>query len=284
MILVTGAAGNVGRRVVDDLAAAGLSVRALVRSAGAADRAAFPASVEVVVADLGEASSLEDALRGVEAVFLVWALGDATLAPAAVAALARRTRRVVYLSTAAIRDDLERQEHPLSAMHVAVERAIEDSGMGWTILRATKFATNTLAWAPRIREAGVVPLTYPSARRSPIHQRDIAAVASRALIEPTVVGERLVLSGPDLLTEFEQVHLIGEAIGRPVGWTDTPPDAARREMLAEGVAPELVDAALAFWARLVTHPEPVTDAVERLTGRRAATFHEWATEHADRFR
>jgi hypothetical protein len=54
--------------------------------------------------------------------------------------------------------------------------------------------------------------------------------------------------------------------------------------LEAGASPGRAHAALAYWAKLVVQPEPVTHAVEGLTGAPARTFREWATDHADDFR
>src|SRR5438270_37920 len=78
LVLVTGATGRVGRLVVDKLLRTGASVRALTRRP---ELAALPAGVEVVVGDLTVPASLDAALEGAEAVFLVWTAAPAT-APA----------------------------------------------------------------------------------------------------------------------------------------------------------------------------------------------------------
>ena len=84
---MTGATGRVGRLVVDELLRAGTSVRALTRRP---EHAALPAGVEVVAGDLTVPASLDPALEGAGAVFLVWTAAPAT-APAVVARLAAHT-------------------------------------------------------------------------------------------------------------------------------------------------------------------------------------------------
>ena len=276
MILVTGATGNVGREVVSQLVTAGVATRGMTHRPDSAD---LPIGVERVRGDLAVPESLATALDGVHAVFLVWPLGDAEGAQPAIEAIARHAPRIVYLSTAAVRDDLERQTHPLSAMHARIETLIARAGVEWTVLRASKFATNTRGWAPQIRASGVVELPYAAAARSPIHERDIAAAALRTLTGDGHAGAIYVLTGPASLTECEQVRIIGEALGRTLQCREIAPEVARQEMLAEGSSPELADAALAYWARLVTEGEPVTSTVQELTGTPARTFREWAIEH-----
>ncbi len=94
-VLVVGAAGLVGRAVVAELLRLARPVRALVRRP---PPTAFPPGVEVVVGNLTEPDPLTPALAGVEAVFLVWAAGPATVS-AVVARLARSVSRVVFLSS-----------------------------------------------------------------------------------------------------------------------------------------------------------------------------------------
>lgn len=268
--LVTGATGNVGRHVTLQLMRTeGVRVRALTRRP---DVARLPAGIEVVRGDLTVPETLEAGLRGVDAVFLLWPLLTSEGAPAVLEALARHARRVVYLSA------------PGGSFHAELERLIERSGLEWTFLRPTGFATNTLMWAPQIRSAGIVRWPYGEARRSLIHEQDIAAVAVRALIDEPHAGQRYLLSGPETLTQIEQAHAIGRAIGRPVQYQEISRDTARRELLAAWGNAALVDAALDGWSQMVTHPEPVTRTVEQITGSPARPFRDWARDHAEDFR
>ncbi|HEY1818927.1 MAG TPA: nuclear transport factor 2 family protein, partial [Trebonia sp.] len=159
-----------------------------------------------------------------------------------------------------------------------------ESGAQWTFLRPTGFAANTLMWADQIRDQGVVRWPYGAAARSLIHERDIAAVAVRALTEGGHVGQRYLLTGPEALTQAEQVRVIGEAAGRPVRWQELAPGEARAQLLAAWGDPGFVDSALTTWADLVTQPEPVTRTVAEITGAPARTFREWAGDHASEFR
>jgi uncharacterized protein YbjT (DUF2867 family) len=282
-ILVTGAAGKVGREVIAQLLSAGARVRALVRNPEAAS---LPREVEVVRGDLAVPATLEESLDGAESVFLVWPFLTADLAPAVldVVMLSKHVRRVVYLSSLWVRDDVERQLDPIIQFHADLERLIERSGLEWTFLRPSGFARNALGWAPQIRAEGVVRGPYGAAARSPIHERDVAAVAARALAGNGHGGRKLILTGPEVLTHIEQMRAIGEAIGRRLRWEEIPPQSARTQMLSEGWPLPLVDAVLSGWARLVTEPESVTSTVEDITGAPARPFREWARDHAADFR
>lgn len=280
-ILVTGATGNVGRNVVTELLATGANVRALTRDPTSAS---LPAGVEVTCGDLAAPDTLEPALDGVDAVFLVWPLGTAEAAQPVLDAIERHARRIVYLSAMGVRRDRERQTDPITQFHADIERLIERSSLEWTFLRAGGFATNTLQWAPQIRGDGVVRWPFANATRSLVHERDLAAVGARALLEDGHAGKRHVLTGPEALTQAEQARSIGEGIGRPVRFEEVPPQDAREWMRAAGWSESLVEPVLEAWGGLVANPEPVTTTVQDITGTPARTLREWAADHAADFR
>ncbi len=282
--LVAGATGKVGRHVVSGLLGTGAAVRALARNPGSAGtRAALPTGVEVVRGDLSIPDTLDACLYGVDAVFLVWPFLTAEAAPAVLDVVRKHAHRIVYLSSMGVRDDHGQKTDPI-AFHADIERLIERSGLDWTFLRPGGFAANTLMWAPQIRADGVVRWPYRAAARSLIHERDIAAVAVRALTGDGHGGAKYLLTGPQVLTQAEQVRTIGEVIGRPSRFEEMSPEAARQQLLTAWGDPSFVDSALDTWAGFVTEPELVTRTVEEITGTPARTFREWTADHADDFR
>jgi len=269
MTFVIGATGKVGRHVVAGLLDRGAAVQALARDP---DAAKLQQGVEVVRGDLSEPEGLAEHLDAAEAVFLVWPFFSADGADEIVDMLASRARRIVYLSAEAA------GKRP-DSFWARVERAIERSAADWTFLRPTGFAANTLMWADQIRETGVVRWPYGDAARSLIDERDIAAVAVRALTEDGHGGARYVLTGPEALTQVDQVRAIGAALGRIVRW-----DELSREEAERSLAGRVPDTALDTWASFVRTPEVVTSTVEEVTGEPARTFAEWARDHVDDFR
>jgi hypothetical protein len=139
-------------------------------------------------------------------------------------------------------------------------------------------------WAEQIRAEGVVRWPYGDATRSLIHERDVAAVAGRVLTEDGHSGATYVLTGPEAVTQAEQVRMIGDAIGRHVRWEELSREAARDQLLAAWGNPTFVEGALNHWASIVTQPEPVTTTVHDITGVPARTFRQWAIDHAGDFR
>lgn len=279
-ILVTGATGNVGRNVVSLLSARGAYVRALTRNP---DRAGLPDSVEVVRGDLADASTLGTSLEGVDSVFLMVRAFSIQIVPI-VELLKKHARRIVFFSSAAIQDELPVQTNPIGKVHLEIEEAIRNTGLEWTFLRPGAFAANALTWwAPQLRAGDVVRWPYGAAAWAPIHERDIAAVAVRALTEDGHAGKKYSLTGGELLTQVEQLQTIGEAISRTLRYEELTPDAARQEMSAF-VPPFVVDRLLDLWAGMVQNPAPVKPTVEEVTGAPPATFRQWALDHARDFR
>jgi len=277
-ILITGATDNVGRHVVAQLLRAGARVRALTRNP---DSAGLPGGVDIVRGDLSIPETLDRCLNEVEAVFLIWPFFTAEGAKAILDVVAKHCRRIVFLSALTVSDDSEQQTNAI--FHADIERLIEQSGIEWTFLRCSGFATNTLWWVTQIRANGVVQGPYGSAARSLIHERDIASVGMHALTGDGHEGKKYVLTGPESLTQIEQVQIIGETIGRRLHWEEIPAEVARRQMLTSMPA-SFAEGALNYWAKLVTEPEPVTRTVEEVTGLSARPFREWAIDHANDFR
>jgi uncharacterized protein YbjT (DUF2867 family) len=278
-ILVIGGTGTVGGQVLSQLPATGVRVRALARNPGAAR---VPSHVEVVGGDLTRPETLDACLRGIDVVFLVWTAPPATVAPA-FERITRHARRIVFLTSPhKTPHPLFQQPNPLRGLYAEMERLIETAGCEWTFLRPGMFAANALGWwAPQVRAGDVVRWPHLAAPTAPIHERDIAAVAVRALCEDGHGGAEYVLTGPESLSQREQVATIGRAIGRSLQIEDISPDEARRELQ---MPPVVVNMLLDAWAAALGQPAFVTSTVAEITGKPARTFLEWATDNAVAFR
>ncbi|MGA2147712.1 MAG: NAD(P)H-binding protein [Bryobacteraceae bacterium] len=282
-VLVIGATGNVGRHVASQLAATRANVRALVRKP---DAARLPAQIEVVRGDLTVPETLDASLDGADALFLVWTAPSAAVGPA-LERIVEHTRRIVFLSAPLkTAHPFFRQPNPAREMAEQIERVIENSRVEWTFLRPGMFAANALRWwVPQIRAGDVVRWPYLSAPTAPIDERDIAAVAVRALCEDGHAGAEYVLTGPESLSQFEQLSTIGRAIHRTLRIEEMSPDEARREQLnVRGFSAPVVNMLLDAWAAAIGQPAFVTSTFAEITGSRPRTFLEWATDHASEFR
>jgi uncharacterized protein YbjT (DUF2867 family) len=280
-VLVTGATGRVGRALVAELMTAGVPVRALTRRPATAG---LPAGVELVAGDLTLPESLDPALQGVTSVFLVWTAPPATV-PAVLERLAAYTRRVVFLSSPhQTAHPFFQQPNPMARFHADVERQIAGAGLAWTFLRPGMFSSNAVFWwGGAIRDGEVVRWPYGAAETAPIDERDIAAVAARALTEERHAGGDYVLTGPESLSQAEQVRAIGSGLGREIRFEELSPEEFRRETAGRWPGP-VVDMLLAAWGATIGHPAFVTSTVADIVGSAPRTFRQWAADHADAFR
>ncbi|MEJ2852177.1 MULTISPECIES: NAD(P)H-binding protein [unclassified Saccharothrix] len=267
-VLVAGATGTVGRHLLDALPG---PVHALTRRP---DRTDLPAHVRPVA---------EPDLDGVTAVFVH---------PRAVADpfdLVRRAKeagvaKVVALSAANVDDPPDQQPSRFRGdRNKEAEDAVVGSGLPWVSLRASSFASNTAtAWAAQIRAGDTVRGPYAEFAEALLHERDLAEVAALALTTDRLDGRRVHLTGPHSHTHRELVALIGHALGRPLTYAETPPDAAADHLLRAGLPEPFVTALMARYAR-GTGPAQVTDEVTRALGR-ARTYRDWLTDHLHLFR
>lgn len=236
--------------------------------------------MNVVRGDLSDPASLEQPLRDVGAVFLVWPFMASTGADDVLGVIKRHARRVVYLSAYGVRPETERQINPIHQFHAELERAVQCSGLDWVFLHPASLASHNLSWAPQIRE-GAVREAFGARVRALIHEADIAAVVVHALTHDDLLGTRPVLTGPEALTTAEQVVALGDALGMPVRFEEISPQTVREEALAAGWPPDLV---AALFGNDSFEPQRTTTTVEDITGRPPRSIREWARDHADDFR
>jgi len=285
IILVTGATGNVGRNVVDQLVGRGASVRALVRNPAKAN---FSADVELVQGDLLDVDSLRSAFQGVSTLFLLNAVVPDEFTQALVALnLAREAgvQHVVYLSV--IHSDVYLNV-PHFAGKFGVERMIEALGFSATILRPAYFIDDDATITDVVRNYGVYPMPIGSKGLAMIDVRDIGEIAAIELLRRDGAAgplplERINLVGPDTPTSADIAAIWTDVLQRPVayGGDDT---AAFEQNLRQFMPPWMAyDMRLMAERFLVDGMVPETGDVERLTallGRPLRSYRDFATRVA----
>jgi uncharacterized protein YbjT (DUF2867 family) len=276
MILVAGAAGNIGSEVVHALLAGGHQVRGLTR---ATPDGRVPAGAEQVVGDLNDRATLQPAFDGIEAAFLMSGYPDV---PGVLADMRTAgVQRVVLLSTGAVvGGDLDNE---IVRFNVVSEAAVRDSGLAWTVLRPSGFMSNTLQWITQLRAGDVVREPFADVAIAAIDPRDIAAVAALALTAEGHDRCSYRLTGPRSLLPADRARILGEVLGRTITVLAEGDDAARTRMSA-AMPESLVDAFFQFFRRGGYDDSRVDDTAPRLLGRPRHTFHDWASAHADSFR
>jgi uncharacterized protein YbjT (DUF2867 family) len=283
MIVVTGATGRIGTELVRLLSEEGISVRAVTRDTG---RARPLPNVEWVEGDLRNASSLRDLFRGADRLFLLTSNSENMrfLQENAIeAARAGGVEGVVKLSALGASDH---SKSPIGRAHHDVEKALQGSGMAWTILRPHVFMQNLLDVAPRIARDGNIRSASGDGKIPFIDTRDIAAVAEVALTGRGHEAKKYVLTGPEALSYGDVARIISEVIGRTIEYVAESPEEARERLFKEGAPPWLIEGylALAAYQRAGGATAMVSPTVSQILGRPARSFAEFVRDHAATFR
>lgn len=283
MILVTGASGNVGKTVLQEVAKSGAKHRAMYRSAAEAAKA--PAATETVIADFAKPETLSAALRGAESVYLVCSpipelvQLESNMIDACVSA---GVKHVVQNSALGAGN----YDKSFPSWHRQVEEKLKSTRLSWTILRPNSFHQNVVAFfAPTIRTQGVFYNSMRDSKNSFLDVRDIAVVAARALAGGEHAGKIYELNGPEAIDYTKLARKISNVAGREVKYVDIPMDAQRKALLEQGMPEWLVAALLDLQQFYLSGEGGETDGLlRRLLGRAPITMNEFLKENAAEFR
>jgi uncharacterized protein YbjT (DUF2867 family) len=284
LIVVTGATGTVGSKVVQELIDRKIPVRAVVRDLAKATK--LPQDgVEVVQADLGVPESLERAFTGADKLFLASgsAENQAELQGNAVR-MAKKTgiRQIVKLSVLGASPD---SPVKLARWHYQNDQEIRSSGIAWTILQPTFFIDNFLSYAPTIKTEGAFYAPMKNGKASMVDARDIAAVAVTALTQPGHEGKTYEITGPKAISYDDVAKTLTQAIGRPVKYVDVPLETARSNMLQMGMPSWYVEDLLTLSKFFASGSGArVAPTVHDLTGRDGYTVEDWERVHLSAFK
>ncbi|MFD6997970.1 NAD(P)H-binding protein [Streptomyces mirabilis] len=292
LVLISNA-GDVGRRVLDQLRARDVPVRVMVRRDD--DRAAElrVLGAEVVIGDLTRPETVAAALEGVGRMYFAMPVSpDQLLAAAVVASVAREqgeldglvdmSQMTVSQMTATSTGESHQQR-----LHWLSEQVLNWSGLPVVHIRPTAFLDNplftTLA-ARSIRDNGTIALPFGTGRTSPVAVDDVARVVATVLRDPAPhIGHVYELTGPRTVDMTEMAEEFSRALGRPVSYVDVPLGQWRTEVLAEAGLPPHTEQHIATMARLhrENRYDRASDDVERVTGVPAQTIEAFVAERRD---
>ncbi|MFF9262592.1 NAD(P)H-binding protein [Streptomyces longwoodensis] len=240
-------------------------------------------SIRHLACDYDDMASIVDAFRGADALFVVTndptrPEHDRNIVRAAVEV---SVSHIVKLSAAAVRDGAA---HDLiTEWQRTNEDRIKSSGIPWTMIQPRSFMSHALAWAPSIRSSGTTHALHPHSRNACIAPEDVAEVSARVLGEARHHSHSYQVTGPQALSAHEQSAVLAEVLGRPLTCRELSREEAHLTH-ARKYSPVMADALIASTERqLAGAKADVTDTVERLTGRPATTFAQWAARHKHRF-
>jgi NAD(P)H dehydrogenase (quinone) len=280
-LLVVGASGYVGRRVVEILLDAEENVVAATRTPEKLDTFAHRGAV-VRRADLDDPSSLEQAFVGVERVLLI-----STNAPArrgsqhraAIdAAILAGAQHIVYTSFSSPAS----WEAPFGRDHAETETALRKSGLSWTILRNNLYTDSLVPKLSSAIGSGRLEAAAGSGAAGYVTRDDCAAAAAVALASAEFDGQTFDVTGPGVVTFADLAKLAGDIGQTRVVYVPRSPEEIRKELIASGVAPERADVLVSIDEGIANGWfQTASDGVEELAGRPPASVSEFLAEHSD---
>jgi uncharacterized protein YbjT (DUF2867 family) len=225
-ILVIGGTGHVGSEVVKELQKRKADIRLLVRK----EDTATPAGVEKAVGDLLDPVSVQKAMEGVDKLYLLNAVLPDELTQGLIAYdLAKKLRlsHVVYHS-------VFRVEHfkdvPHFASKLAIENALREFDVPFTILRPNYFSQNDATLKEPLTKAGIYPMPLGDVGVSVVDVRDIAEAAAIVLTSGEHSGKTYNLNGPEVVSGPKAASIWGEVLGKKIQYTGHNMDAFEEQM------------------------------------------------------
>lgn len=279
-VLVVGATGNVGSVLIPGLRSAGVSVRALVRDE-AKVQPLRAQGVDVVLGDLDQPDTLDEAFSGVEKVYLVtWNGPTGGGHGHNIIEAAKRTSRPHIVNQGGHGSPKSR----IIKDHILLEQELKDSGLAYTNVQPTFFMQNLMMAGQTVASDGAIYLPMKQGRIGMIDVRDIAAAAQAVLRGSGHEGKSYVLTGPRSISVNDVAAALTEALGKPVHYFDVPPEAAKQFMVGMGVPEWIADGFSELFEEFaINWGDHVSPSVEQLTGRPAISIEQFARDFAGAF-
>lgn len=280
-VLVTGATGTVGSNVVSELVKRGAGVRALTRKEP--PEGTFPASVEIVRGDLLDPVSVERAMQGVDKLFLLNAVAADELTQGLIAyGIARRLelKHITYLSVYRVE---QFRDVPHFASKLAIENALREFGVPYTILRPAYFAQNDLMLKGALTGPGVYPMPIGGFGIAVVDIRDIAEAAAISLATDGHAAKTYNLVGPGLVSGPTAAEIWSRVLGKPIRYTGENFDEWEQQMRSHAPGWTAFDLRLMFQGYLergFVSTATEAERVARLLGHAPRRYENFAAETA----
>lgn len=278
-ILVTGATGNVGQEIINNLNRNMFNVRGTIVSNKDVDR--LPKNVESVVLDFENIETYKSALKGVTKVFLMRPpqMGDPKqLYPFIDACKELDVKQIVFLSLLGV------QHNPL-APHGYIEKYIIKSGIPYTLLRPSFFMQNlSTTHCKDIRECNEIVVPAGKGKTSFIDARDIGAFGAKVFEEDKFLNKAYDLTGFEALDYYEVAKLLSDATNKNIRYTNPSSKEFGIRMEQEGAAEDFITVMKGIYlvAKLRLAGK-ITDDFEKIMRRKPISFKQFAKDYKDLF-
>jgi NAD(P)H dehydrogenase (quinone) len=290
-IIVSGASGQLGSLVIDELLARKVAAEDLIlvsRTPNTDHLNAYAArGANVRFGDFNQPESLDAAYRGGTRMLLISINGGGGDRPelhrAAIDAAVRAgVKQIAY--TSYINAD-RYEDSTIAVDHRRTERILQESGVAWTMLRNQIYANGLVDQAVQIVSDGRFVTHTPDARVAYVTREDCAAAAAAVLSTPGHDNKAYNITGPDAIGPRELVALASEISGKPVELVVLSEADYRRRLAESGMPDAAINGTISFAAELDSPylREPST-AVAELTGRRATSVRTLLTNDRERLR
>jgi uncharacterized protein YbjT (DUF2867 family) len=284
-ILVTGATGNVGSAVLDNLGTTDGNLRALAHDESSA-RSLQDRGVEAVVGDFLEPETLGPAVEGVSTVLLITPIHPEQVTQASNVIKAAKESgndpRIVRLSVHQASHEAPSRN---SRQHAEIEDELRLSGLAYTLLRPTTFMQNTLATARTVASEGRIYQPFKDGKLGMIDARDIGEVAAKVLTEEGHEGAVYTLAGPAAISFYDIADTLSEILGKEVSYINIPLEKAKEAMLNMGLSEWRAEVLIEYAkAHSEGYSNFTTEDVEQLTGHPATSYKKFATDFERVFR
>ena len=288
-ILVTGATGTVGSEVVEQLSrdASSYNIKAGVHSIENADKVQQYDRVKAVQIDYDKIEGIESAFKDVDKLFLLTHPSSKTVEHESNLVTEAKKSGIKHIVKQSImRADLDADVEAMR-LHRQAEKLIEDSGIPYTFLRPNEFMQGFINFqGTMIKSNNAFYIPAEDAKVSFVDARDIAAVAVKSLLEGDKhYNKTYMITGPEALSYHQAADILSNATGKKIDYVNISDEEARGGMKEAGLDDWLINTISDLYAVYRKgYASSVSSAVEEVTGRKAATFAQFAKDHANAFR
>lgn len=274
-ILVTGATGNIGSALVQELKASDSDFAVMTSKPGVTI-----AGVETRHGDFESVASLTAAFNGIDTLFLLFPLVENKVDLAKYAAEAAKAAGVKHIVRSSGAGADSASTFALPKLQGEIDDVLAATGIPTTFVRPAGFMQNYVTYQSQAIKDGAIYMADGGQAQSLIDARDIAAVAARVLTNPNAhAGKAYTLTGGEAFTGEQAAATISAALGKPVKHVSVPTEAAVATMNQWGMPPFIVNV-MDSLNKIVSagYASGVSPDVEIILGRKPRTFAAFVNE------